>query len=220
VDRGDRLDGWRRGQTAYATADLLRWFRQAASLYARHNQPTRTLSLKIGSIFSMRIFGGFIMSSRGPRLAFAQIVLSLLFAVLLLVAATRAQNSTDPWSAAQTVQPADFAKELSGGKSSPTILFVGFQRLYTAGHIKGTQYHGSGGRPEGVSEIKAWASSLPRSTNLVLYCGCCPLEKCPNIRPAFSALRDMGFTNLRVLLLPTSFAVDWADKGLPYDKGQ
>lgn len=160
------------------------------------------------------------MSSRGPLAAFLRIILSLLPFTLLSIAVTHAQNSTNPWSAAQTVQCADFAKELSSGKSSPTILFVGFQRLYTAGHIKGAQYHGSGGRPEGVAEIKAWAAPLPRTTNLVIYCGCCPMEKCPNIRAAFSALRDMGFTNLRVLILPASFAVDWADKGLPYDKGQ
>lgn len=160
------------------------------------------------------------MSSRGPQFRFAQIGLLLLFVIALLVAATPAQISADPWSAAQAVQPIDLAKELASAKTSPTILFVGFQRLYTAGHIKGAQYHGSGGRPEGVAEIKAWAAALPRSTNLVIYCGCCPMEKCPNIRPAFSALHEMGFTNLRVLLLPTSFAVDWAEKGLPYDKGQ
>jgi thiosulfate/3-mercaptopyruvate sulfurtransferase len=157
------------------------------------------------------------MAARRSLPPFAHIVLTLLFITLVSIAVTYAQNSADPWSAAQTVQPADFAKELSSGNSSPTILFVGFQRLYTAGHIKGAQYHGSGSRPEGVAQIKAWAAAFSRSTNLVIYCGCCPMEKCPNIRPAFAALHDMGFRNLRVLILPTSFAVDWADKGLPYD---
>jgi thiosulfate/3-mercaptopyruvate sulfurtransferase len=146
------------------------------------------------------------------------------FALLLLASIpftlTSAQTSTDPWTTAQTVQPADFAKELAAGKSSPTILFVGFGRLYTAGHIKGAQFHGSGGRPEGLQEIKKWAAPLPRSTNLVIYCGCCPMEHCPNLRPAFSALHEMGFKNLRALILPTSFAVDWADQSLPYEKGQ
>ncbi len=160
------------------------------------------------------------MAARRSHPPFAHIVLTLFFITLVSIAVTHAQNSADLWSAAQTVQPADFAKELSSGKSSPTILFVGFQRLYSAAHIKGAQYHGSAGRPEGVAQIKAWAAPLPRSTNLVIYCGCCPMEKCPNIRPAFSAIHDMGFTNLRVLILPTSFAVDWADKSLPYDKGQ
>jgi len=130
------------------------------------------------------------------------------------------QNSANPWNDSQTVQPADLNKELSNPKTAPVVLFVGFQRLYSAGHIKGSQYHGTGGSPEGLAQIKAWAASLPRSSNLVIYCGCCPLERCPNIRPAFTALRDLGFSNVRVLILPTSFAVDWAEKGLPYDKGQ
>jgi thiosulfate/3-mercaptopyruvate sulfurtransferase len=141
-------------------------------------------------------------------------------AALLFLPASRAQNPPDPWSAAQTVQPNDLAKELDNAKSAPTIVFVGFQRLYTAGHIKGAQFHGSGGSAEGLAQLKAWAGSLPRSTNLVIYCGCCPLERCPNLRPAFSALKEMGFTKLRALILPTSFAVDWADKGLPFDKAQ
>jgi thiosulfate/3-mercaptopyruvate sulfurtransferase len=148
------------------------------------------------------------------------IAAALLAPALLLLPLTQAQNPTNPWTAAQTVQPADLVKELGESKSAPTVLFVGFQRLYTAGHIKGAQYHGGGGRADGVAQIKTWADALPRSTNLVIYCGCCPMERCPNIRPAFTALHEMGFTKLRVLILPTSFEVDWAEKGMPYDKGQ
>lgn len=154
------------------------------------------------------------------RRLFFSLSLPFLASLLLALPFTNAQSPGDPWTSAQTVQPGDFAKELASGKSKPTILFVGFQRLYSAGHIKGAQYHGSGGRPEGLAEIKKWAEPLPRSTNLVIYCGCCPLDHCPNLRPAFTTLHDMGFTKLRVLILPTSFAVDWADKGLPYDKGE
>ena len=139
--------------------------------------------------------------------------------VLLLCSPLLAQNTSVPWSDAQTVQPADLNKELANPKTAPVVLFVGFQRLYSAGHIKGAQYHGSGGNSEGLRQIKSWAAGLPRSTNLVIYCGCCPLDHCPNIRPAFTALHDLGFTQLRVLILPTSFEADWANKGLPYDKG-
>jgi thiosulfate/3-mercaptopyruvate sulfurtransferase len=138
---------------------------------------------------------------------------------LILLPGLRAQNPASPWTAAQTVQPAELEKELAAGKSVPTVLFVGFQRLFSAGHIKGAQFHGSGGTAEGLAQIKTWAHSLPRSTNLVIYCGCCPMEHCPNVRPPFSLLREMGFTKVRVLILPTSFEVDWAEKGLPYDKG-
>lgn len=154
------------------------------------------------------------------RVLFPFLVLSLSLLLLVLPFTNAQYSAGDPWTAAQTVQPADFAKELAAGKSKPTVLFVGFQRLYSAGHINGAQYHGSGGRPEGLAEIKKWAEPLPRSTNLVIYCGCCPLDHCPNLRPAFTTLHDLGFTNLRVLILPTSFAVDWAEKGLPYEKGE
>ncbi len=72
---------------------------------------------------------------------------------------------------------------------------------------------------QGLADIKQWAASLPRTTNLVIYCGCCPFERCPNIRPAFALFRDMGFIRLRVLELHTSFAVDWVDKNYAVEKG-
>jgi len=144
-----------------------------------------------------------------------------LLAIACLVALTSPaslQADSDPWTKAQTVQPADLAKELDNSQTAPAVVFVGFKRLYSAGHIKGAQFHGTAGSEEGLKELTAWAAGLPRSTNLVIYCGCCPMERCPNIRPAFKALQGLGFKNLRVLLLPQDFATDWAGKGLPYDK--
>lgn len=144
-----------------------------------------------------------------------------LCATILLSFATPAfpQADSDPWTKTQTVQAADLAKELGDSKALPTVVFVGFKRLYVSGHIKGAQFHGTAGNEKGLKELTAWAAGMPRTTNLVIYCGCCPMEKCPNIRPAFKALQGLGFKNLRVLLLPQDFAADWAGKGLPYDKG-
>ncbi len=131
-------------------------------------------------------------------------------------------DQPDPWSSSQTVQPADLAKEISANAKSPkpTIVYVGFRPLYEGAHIPGASYHGATGKPEGLADLKAFAHSLPRDTNLVIYCGCCPLEKCPNIRAAFTALNDMRFTHLRVLILPDDFNTDWITKGYPVDKGQ
>ena len=155
-----------------------------------------------------------------PRTTLILALLVLSLVAITLFPSAVAQNPVNPWSLSQTVQPGDLLKELSEPKTAPTVLFVGFQRLYAAGHIKGAQYHGTGGSIEGIAQIKSWAEPLPRSSNLVIYCGCCPMDRRPNIRPAFAALRDLGFTKLRVLVLPTSFEVDWAEKGFPYDKGQ
>jgi hypothetical protein len=44
------------------------------------------------------------------------------------------------------------------------------------------------------------------------------LERCPNLKPAFLTLRDAGFTNLRVLLLPHDFNTDWIEKGYAVEK--
>lgn len=159
------------------------------------------------------------MYFRRSSLTLLLIVFVVVGAVPFLVARAWPQSSPEPWTAVQTVQPADLAKEL-GGQSAPTVLFVGFERLYNAGRIKGAQFHGVGNSAEGLAEVRKWAEPLPRLTNLVIYCGCCPMGKCPNIRPVFSMLHDMGFTKFRVLILPTSFAVDWAEAGLPFDHGR
>jgi thiosulfate/3-mercaptopyruvate sulfurtransferase len=130
------------------------------------------------------------------------------------------KKSSDPWPSSQTLPPADLAGELAEKNGTPpTIVYVGFRTLFAGGHIPGASFHGPASTEQGLSDLKKWADTLPRSTDLVIYCGCCPFEKCPNIRPAFAALSSMGFKKLRVLVLPTSFATDWVDKGYPIQKG-
>ncbi|MGA7916373.1 MAG: hypothetical protein WCA00_14145 [Candidatus Acidiferrales bacterium] len=133
----------------------------------------------------------------------------------------RADNSADPWTAAQTVQPAEFAKELAAtAETKPTVVCVGFHALYEGAHIPGASFHGSASTAQGLDNLKDWAKPIPRDANIVLYCGCCPLAHCPNIRPAFLAMRDMGFTHLRVLILPNDFNTDWIAKGYPVEKAK
>lgn len=127
---------------------------------------------------------------------------------------------TDPWNQAQTISPADFAKELQQNHdASLKIIYVGVRTLYAGAHIPGSVFHGPGSTDQGLADLKKFAATLPKDSNIVIYCGCCPLERCPNLRPAFSALKEMGFTHLRVLILPTSFAADWIEKGYPVEKG-
>jgi len=160
-----------------------------------------------------------------PQTVFLASAVAILFAAsdaLVAVPAIRGQEKplSDPWTAAQTIQPAELASELGDkGGPPPAIVYVGFRTLFVGGHVPGATFHGSASTEQGLSDLKKWAEELPRTTNLVIYCGCCPLEKCPNIRPAFTMLDKMGFKKLRVLILPTNFATDWADKGCPIQKG-
>jgi thiosulfate/3-mercaptopyruvate sulfurtransferase len=130
------------------------------------------------------------------------------------------KKAADPWASSETMQPAQLAKMLTDKYVSvPTVVFVGFRSLYAGGHVPDAPFHGTASTEQGLAELKAWADSLPRSTEIVIYCGCCPMDKCPNIRPAYTALSALGFKKLRVLVIPTSFALDWADKGYPIQKG-
>jgi len=161
-------------------------------------------------------------------------VLSLALALALsdvaVFSSVRAQNSAaqsrpaqtpaDLWTPAQTIQPQELVRELAGGSHRPIVVCVGFRPLFEGAHVPGAVFHGSASNSEGLDDLKKWAQSIPHAANIVVYCGCCPMVHCPNIRPGFATLRDMGFTHLRVLVLPDDFATDWVARGYPVEKGR
>jgi thiosulfate/3-mercaptopyruvate sulfurtransferase len=132
---------------------------------------------------------------------------------------TGAVSAAEPWGA-NTVKPADLVKELAGasGADKPVVVCTAPPFLYRVGHVPGAVLHGPASSPQVINELTAWAQGLPRTANLVVYCGCCPLEHCPNLRPAYHALKGLGFTRLRVLILPENFGADWVNRGYPVEK--
>jgi hypothetical protein len=155
-----------------------------------------------------------------PRKRILALFSLLSSAVLFFGLHTSASHaSTDPWSDSQLVQPATLVQELANKTNLPTIVYVGPRTLFSGSHIPGSTFHGTTSTESGLDELKKWANTIPHDTNLVIYCGCCPFEKCPNIRPAFTALHDLGFTHIRILVLATSFKSDWIDKNYPTEKG-
>jgi Fe-S oxidoreductase len=63
-------------------------------------------------------------------------------------------------------------------------------------------------------------SALSRKKLIVLYCGCCPWNRCPNVGTAFAKMLEMGFTNVKVLYLADNFGTNWVEKGFPVEKGR
>jgi hypothetical protein len=120
----------------------------------------------------------------------------------------------EPWTANDVIAPGALAKDLK----TPLVIHVGFDVLYRAAHIAGTPYAGPASKPEGIEALKKAVEGQPHDREIVLYCGCCPMEKCPNIRPAFTLLHEMGYTHVRVLSLPNNLKTDWTDKNYPVDK--
>ena len=127
---------------------------------------------------------------------------------------------TDPWQAVDLFKPEDLARSLTATNSEkPLLLFVGYSLPYQGGHIPGSKFIGQASKPEGIQALIGEVQDQPRERQIVLYCGCCPWDKCPNIRPAFRAVRGLGFKNLKVLYLPNRFQQDWTAQGFPVQKG-
>lgn len=133
--------------------------------------------------------------------------------------ATRKQNvkGGDPWSEEDLMKSEDLARLLSG-EQKPIVLQIGVVHLYRLSHVAGSKYAGPANTADGLEALKKEAQSVNRDSQLVLYCGCCPWENCPNTRPAYKALKEMGFKKLKVLYLPQNFTQDWSMMGFPVEK--
>jgi len=119
------------------------------------------------------------------------------------------------------MQPAQLNQLLQKpSKQPPLILQVGSHLLFTEAHIPGSEYAGPGSRPAGLDMIRMRVNSVPKNRLIVLYCGCCPWNRCPNVGPAFHLLQSLGFTNVKVLYMASNFGDDWAAKGFSVAKGQ
>jgi rhodanese-related sulfurtransferase len=123
--------------------------------------------------------------------------------------------------AAAIMEPQELARILgSRSAEKPLIFQVGFRFLYKEAHIPGAEYLGPASKDEGLQQLRKRAASLARTRVIVLYCGCCPWIRCPNVKPAYDALRGMGFTNVKVLRLEENFGTNWVSKGYPTAHGE
>jgi thiosulfate/3-mercaptopyruvate sulfurtransferase len=144
---------------------------------------------------------------------------ALRVALLFVAVVAFSQEVSDPWPKSAIVEPADLAEALRSAATKPSVICVAFPVLYRSKHITHAVFAGPGNRPEGIEALKKAVAGMAKDSDLVVYCGCCPMTRCPNVRPAFRALKDMGFTRVRVLNLPTNTAADWYEKGYPSEAG-
>jgi thiosulfate/3-mercaptopyruvate sulfurtransferase len=140
----------------------------------------------------------------------------VLFAFISIIQAV-GQASSIP--TAKLISEEDLVKTIQSGNQKPLMIQVGSHVLYTQAHIPGSEYIGPASSPAGLQQLQQRVASLPKTKSIVLYCGCCPWNHCPNVKPAYDALAGMGFTNVKVLYIPGNFGADWVDKGYPTAKG-
>ncbi|MDB5121952.1 MAG: hypothetical protein JWP94_81 [Mucilaginibacter sp.] len=154
-------------------------------------------------------------------------IYSTIAGLILLLATTtglKAQTSPgtaptlsppNPWTANQLIEPNELAAAINSTNSGKVVIF----NIGAVEDIKGARHIGAVNKTENMESFKKALYGLPKDTKIVIYCGCCPFAKCPNIRPAFSLLTGLGFTNIKLLDLPVNLKTNWRDKGYPVEAG-
>jgi thiosulfate/3-mercaptopyruvate sulfurtransferase len=146
----------------------------------------------------------------------------LMTAAVLCLTVSCGQHSVRAQGAEpKTITVAELASTLKKPASErPLVIHVGFKVMFDQAHIPGSEHIGPGADSNGIAQLRKRVEPLRRDTLIVLYCGCCPWDHCPNVRPAAVLLTSMGFTNAKVVHFPDDFGTDWVAKGYPTQKGQ
>jgi hypothetical protein len=139
----------------------------------------------------------------------ASIACILILHALFVSQKTSAQNPVN-WTNDQLLQPSELAASIKDNKETSVIFSIGpgavIPHSKDIGMIK---------EEENMKKFKAELENLPRDTSVIIYCGCCPYEHCPNVRPAIELLKEMKFTNYKLLDLPHNIKIDWINRGYP-----
>src|SRR6478609_2043555 len=104
--------------------------------------------------------------------------MSKMILFLLFISCTMAAKAQNPenWTSKQLIEPSDLAQTIQSGKNLPLIFSVGpgtsIPHSVAVGMVKD---------PENLEKLRKELSGLSRKQHIVVYCGCCPFEHCPNV---------------------------------------
>ena len=137
----------------------------------------------------------------------------LLFAAIIFAFQSCSGQKPINWSTDELIEPAALAQTIESNKDLPLIYCIGpgvvIPHSIDIGMVRDS---------ENLAKLKTSISKLSRDTSIVIYCGCCPFDHCPNVRPAVALLKEMKFTNFKLLNLPDNIKADWIAKGYPQVK--
>lgn len=132
---------------------------------------------------------------------------------------TKDTASSEPWNQSQLIEADDLAKALNENSVAfPYIFAVNPDGMYNfpeGGGIKNAVVVGPTEDDANLDKLRQKLIGIDRDEKIVIYCGCCPFNMCPNIRPAFKLLNEMKFTNHKLLNLQNNIQEDWIAKGYP-----
>lgn len=135
----------------------------------------------------------------------------LIVIVLFIGANAMAQNQAFPWNKDQLMAPKTLSDKITANQTKDMlILCIGYQA-----DIPGSVDIGPAGESANLTKLREYLKNVDKNKEVIIYCGCCPYSKCPNVQPAFNLLKELGFTNAKLLDLPDNIKTDWLDKGYP-----
>jgi hypothetical protein len=144
----------------------------------------------------------------GKNFVLAAVILS---GIIISFSSYQIKTGDEPWTEKQLMAPAELARMINDPQAKKPVVFS----IGPSAIIKNSIDIGPAKEKENLQKLKEELAELSKGAAIVIYCGCCPFEHCPNIRPAFSLLNKMKFTNHQLLNLPKNIKVDWIDKGYP-----
>lgn len=119
------------------------------------------------------------------------------------------------WKASEIIEPADLAKKINA--SAPGKKYA----IFNIGPVEDILYARNIGaliEPGNEDKFKNALRYISKSTEIIFYCGCCAMDSCPNIEPAYKIVKNMGFKKIKILNIEDYLYGDWIAKGYPMPK--
>ncbi|MHA4739089.1 rhodanese-like domain-containing protein [Dyadobacter sp. MSC1_007] len=141
---------------------------------------------------------------------------SILVMIIVMTIRFQAMAQSQPvtWTVEQLVSPEALAERINANKAPlPLVISVGPSAL-----IKGSVDAGEAHEKASISQLKSILAKESKNREVIIYCGCCPFAKCPNVRPALALLKDLKFSDAKLLNLEKNVKTDWIDKGYPVNE--
>jgi thiosulfate/3-mercaptopyruvate sulfurtransferase len=139
---------------------------------------------------------------------------TLLLVLLTILSSFGPPSDGEPWRSDQLMDPGELARIISDPLAhQPVLLSIG-----PAAVIKNSIDIGPTQDKANLEKLRVELDKLSRTSDVVIYCGCCPFKNCPNVRPAFSLMNEMKFERHKLLNLSRNIKVDWIDKGYPVNE--
>jgi rhodanese-related sulfurtransferase len=131
--------------------------------------------------------------------------------IIILAFASFKKDQLGNWKEKQLITPEALLEQMNRGDTANLLLL----NTGPVEDIKGAVTIGVVEDAKNLAKLKEYLKDVPKDKQVVIYCGCCPLSVCPNLKPAYNALKEMEFKNYKILKLTHDLQEDWIDKGYP-----